>query len=93
MYTAPRNSAPRRRRRSLLGRTIGGASVAVLAIFVVLPLMFALSLFYGWLLMLLLGSFAGYIGVPGLAIGYWASVVWAFVLRMILTTATTKSED
>lgn len=26
-----------------------------------------------WVLMLLFGMFAGYLGIPGLALGYWAS--------------------
>lgn len=30
--------------------------------------------FGGWVLMLLLGMFAGYMAMPGLAIGYWASL-------------------
>lgn len=40
-----------------------------------------------WLMMLLFGMFAGYLGVPGLAIGYWATYVIYLMLRLILVKA------
>lgn len=36
----------------------------------------------GWLLMLLLGMFAGYMGMPGLAISWQASTGIWFMIRM-----------
>lgn len=41
---------------------------------IVLIAAFGTILFGGWILMLLLGMFAGYLAAPGLAIGYWATV-------------------
>lgn len=38
----------------------------------------------GWALMLLLGMFAGYLAIPTLAIGYWASVVSAMMIRFVI---------
>lgn len=45
----------------------------------------ALILGFGsaWLLMLLFGMFAGYLGLPGLAIGYWATYGIYLMLRFI----------
>lgn len=40
-----------------------------------------------WMMMLLFGMFAGYLGVPGLAIGYWATYVIYLMLRLILVKA------
>jgi hypothetical protein len=40
-----------------------------------------------WLLMLLFGMFAGYLGVPGLAIGYWATYGIYLMLRLIFVKA------
>lgn len=37
-------------------------------------LLFIVACIRGWVLMLLLGIFAGYTVTPGLAIGFWASV-------------------
>lgn len=49
----------------------------------------ALLLGFGsaWLLMLLFGMFAGYLGIPGLAIGYWATYGIYLMLRLVFAKA------
>lgn len=50
-----------------------------------------LGLGSAWLLMLLFGMFAGYLGIPGLAIGYWAS--YGIYLMVRLTFGGTSNVD
>jgi hypothetical protein len=45
----------------------------------------------GWLLMLLLGMFAGYMAMPGLAIGYWASTGVFLMVRLAFSKTNVKS--
>ena len=54
----------------------------------------ALLLGFGsaWLLMLLFGMFAGYLGVPGLALGYWATYGIYLMLRIVFS-AKVSSDD
>ena len=40
-----------------------------------------------WVLMLLFGMFAGYLGVPGLALGYWATYGIYLMLRLVFVKA------
>lgn len=61
-------------------RTESEAALIVVALLSTF-LMAALS---GWMLMLLLGMFAGYMAMPGLAIGYWASVGIFLMVRLSL---------
>jgi hypothetical protein len=77
------------RRTSIRGRdlTVGGA---VLVIIVTLLITITLS---GWALMIALGMLAGYVGIPGLAIGFWPSVGLSFLLRMTLSNASSSSKD
>lgn len=57
------------------------------AIGVALIAAFMLVAFGGWIFMLLLGMFAGYMAMPGLALGYWASVGILAMLRLVFLKA------
>lgn len=49
-----------------------------------LVLLLILKIFVGaWLAMLLLGMFAGYMAMPGLAIGYWATLGVVAMVKLV----------
>lgn len=49
-----------------------------------LVLLLILKIFGGaWLAMLLLGMFAGYMAMPGLAIGYWATLGVVAMVKLV----------
>lgn len=51
------------------------------------------SFFEAWGLMVLLGMLAGYLSIPGLAIGYWATWVVALLWSIAKgSTASVRSE-
>ena len=43
--------------------------------------------FGAWIFMLLLGMFAGYMAMPGLALGYWASMGILSMVRLVFLKA------
>ena len=43
--------------------------------------------FGAWIFMLLLGMFAGYMAMPGLALGYWASMGVLAMVRLVFMKA------
>lgn len=50
------------------------------------------SIFFGgWMLMLLFGMFAGYMAMPGLALGYWASTGIFLMLRLAFSKTNVKT--
>ena len=51
-----------------------------------------LGLFSAWILMLLLGMFAGYLGTPGLALGFWASYGVYLMTRLIWFKASAETD-
>ena len=54
-----------------------------------LILLLLVKIFAGaWLAMLVLGMFAGYMGMPGLAIGYWATLGILMMIKFIFLDLT-----
>ena len=64
-------------------RTESVASVVFVAVVAALILL----AFGAWIFMLLLGMFAGYMAMPGLALGYWASMGVLAMVRLVFMKA------
>lgn len=62
------------------GSAAGAVFVAVVAALILIA-------FGAWIFMLLLGMFAGYMAMPGLALGYWASMGVLAMIRLVFVKA------
>lgn len=60
----------------------------ILGVLISIPL----ALLGAWPLMLLLGNIAIATGMQGLAIGFWQSVIWSFLLGFVIPRGSASSQ-
>lgn len=64
----------------------------MLALITTVVLAVVTGLFSAWILMLLFGMFAGYLGIPGLALGFWASYGILLMARLVWAKASVDAD-